>query len=99
VDQAHEQVAHLGAAQGFVEQRILTVQDGALQRAFAEIDGSVLRMVPFTPRTEKSLKPDYTRDDLFTPGLFGLFKIDYNHRDVIGLPWRLVPPRPGEHLF
>jgi len=37
VDQAHEQVADVGAVGRLVEQRVLAVQDGPLQGAFAQI--------------------------------------------------------------
>jgi hypothetical protein len=37
VDQAHEQVAHLGAVQGAIKQRIFAMQYGALERALAEV--------------------------------------------------------------
>ncbi len=37
VDQTHEQVAHLGAMQRAIEQRIFAMQHGALERAFADV--------------------------------------------------------------
>src|SRR5262245_12237924 len=37
VDQAHEQVANAGAVAGLVEQGVLAVQDGLLQRALAQV--------------------------------------------------------------
>lgn len=32
-------------------------------------------------------------------GFFPLFNIDYDHRNVIGLPWPAALPWPGKHLF
>jgi hypothetical protein len=37
MDQAHEQIARLGAVQGLVEQRILPVKHSPLQRLFADV--------------------------------------------------------------
>ena len=37
VDQAHEQVAHLGAVQRLIKQRILAMQDRAFQRPLTDI--------------------------------------------------------------
>ena len=37
VDQAHEQVPDLGALQRAIEQRIFAMQDGRLQRPFADV--------------------------------------------------------------
>jgi hypothetical protein len=37
VDETHEEVAHLGALAGFIEQRILAMQDGLLQGPLADV--------------------------------------------------------------
>jgi hypothetical protein len=37
VDEAHEEVARVGATFGLEEERILPVQDGLLERPFADI--------------------------------------------------------------
>ena len=37
VNEAHEHVADPGTVERFVEQRVLTVADGALERTFADV--------------------------------------------------------------
>ena len=56
VDQTHEQIAHFGAVQRAIEQRILAMQHRTFQRTFADV--VVERRAGFAAETPSALSSD-----------------------------------------
>jgi hypothetical protein len=58
VDQAHEEITHFGAVQRAIKQRILAMQHGAFERAFADVmpTPGLCRVAAFSKRPACFLK-------------------------------------------
>ena len=56
VDEAHKQVAHLGAVHGLVEEGVLPVEDRFFQRAFAQAVGEGRQLHRMTTMRRQFLK-------------------------------------------